>query len=63
MKRKFIAIALSAAAAASLPGPSTAETIFKCGASYSQSPCQGATTLEIDTSRRDAAAVRASEIA
>ena len=58
MKKRLIAIAFTGAFCATAAG---ADTIYKCGASYSNAPCEGATTLQTVTARSDVAAVKASQ--
>ena len=56
MKKRLIALAFTA-----VLGTASADTIYKCGASYSNTPCEGATTLQTDAGKRDAAAAKASD--
>lgn len=55
MNRKLVALACCAALAASISTTAAAQAIYKCGSSYSQSPCEGGTTLHTDASRRETA--------
>ena len=37
-----------------LAGPATAQTVYRCGNSYSQSPCAGAIAVSVDDPRTEA---------
>ena len=39
------------------------QTVYRCGNSYSQVPCAGATTVQVDDSRTPADAARAASVA
>ena len=57
MKKRLIALAFTAA----LASTAGADTIYKCGASYSNTPCEGATTLQPVPMRSDANAAKAAD--
>ena len=52
MNRKLPAFMLAVASAFCVPA--TAETIYRCGDSYSQKPCEGAKVLQADDARTSA---------
>ena len=61
MNRKLSILVLAAASA--VGAPSMADTIYRCGDSYSQKPCEGAKLLQADDARSVAQGSQASAAA
>jgi len=51
MNRQLVLHTLSAVALLGLVATAQAQTIYKCGTTYSQTPCPGATELNVDDAR------------
>ncbi len=49
--RLLSALALIASTTCTVPQSQAAQTVYRCGSSYSQTPCQGAVTVDADDSR------------